>query len=1122
MSSCDDAFQEIQRLEAERRRIEDQLIKAREALDPEDRVDPARTFVFQDRATGLPVEVAFDEMWDAVRRADSEGMQRWTMRALGDRERPVGSEGQFQNLAQLVDRMGVDDATKMAAMVQALTGKWEEGNPRDWNAVTAINDKDVFAERLANSFEEAGIRLSKDTISQGIVNNVAPFLSILNRQTKLQVFADVTRASLEGKVGLIRQQIEETGLPPSREAKQEFIDSAAKAIFANRSAALSRRVSGQLLQQLQNNPAAGAIAGRLFEDEILGEAERIFGPSAQDLISEDSVVGKVVEAAGRGVDGLEDLAQLELTLKVEGPDPFAKLDQDFKHNWRRQARAYYKDSQLFNLNTQYINNYLANKLVFAAEGYRKAFENGVYLRPVGTSFLRSMMPDDKTLQGVRIAAEAGLIAHDVIKQGWADSIREGYMNSNTPFAGNLDTLGSSGTIDIEEQHQIARSVLDEPLDPNPAVWPIQARDKMFVGAKLLGNHLIEKAGGPKLPIASSLQMMGAVDQRAGLRTYMTARANQLLIDSFNEDQLVRQDWTWTDRRQWVQQKLEDELYQATPSEQNIRDARKQFDLADELSDEEIATWLAANKAGAPVLVSPDQRKAYELSVNARMQGKPTGLAGDVDQFAMNARENPYVDAMFPYWRSPFNQMIWDFKQSRPPIIETAKVLFGPNPSQEHIAMVTGGWYVWFGMVSLFMGVLDNDFGKLEGNGPLDPKERAQWLAAGHKPNSVFGIPYNMGGLPILNTLFLFKDLKETFASGEYSDYDRYNAFMGIGQVAVGQLMRQTGWRQFQMLGDTLMSQDQKRWEQFLGFLANGQTNVLSGGMRQIERLTGTGRGDLMAPRYESEDDRYTRERIADDDPLEQLHQRLRELATNYSPSIGFLLGQPLKEEDYMGRDLRRPDGVFRSEWPLGFPGMWKNPVYATLDRLGLLQPPAPLMDGRLQGVPMGEDLEKEFNHYNGNLKGGVISDHPLLGNKVFWNAPAAKEGQLEDGIRVEEKYTQSVDLAPLLDRMTNGKTLYEAINGLLQSDTYKTWEKDPRFTTDPKINDRPRSAMLQQPGPRAVKLLHDYYAQLATEKVELSPSQPAQEWRQQRDAMQRGRTPGQVDADAAAVEGAIR
>jgi hypothetical protein len=1121
MSNCDDAFQEIQRLEAERRRIEKQLIDAREALDPENRVDPARTFVFQDRATGLPVEVAFDEMWDAVRRADSDSMQRWAMRALGDREKPVGREGQFQNLAQLVDRMGADDATKMASMVQALTGKWEEGNPRDWNAVTAINDKEAFAERLSNAMEEAGIRLEKDTISQGIVNNVAPFLSILNRQTKLQVFADVTRSTLESKVGLIRQQIQETGLPPSREIKQEFIDSAAKAIFANRSAALSRRVSGQLLQQLQNNPAAGAIAGRLFEEEILGEADKIFGPTAQDLISEDSVVGKLVEAAGRGVDGLEDLAQLELTLKVEGPDPFAKLDKDFKHNWRRQARAYYKDSQLFNLNTQFINNYLANKLVFIAEGYRKAFENGVYLRPVGTSFLRSMMPDDKTIQGVRIAAEAGFIAHDVIRQGWADSIREGYMNSNTPFAGNLDTLGSSGTIDIGEQYQIARAVLEEPFEPNPGLWPIQARDKMFVGAKLLGNHLIEKAGGPKLPIASSLQMMGAVDQRSGLRTYMTARANQLLIDTFNQDQVLRQDWTWADRRQWVEAQLENELYQATPTEQNIRDARTQFDLADELSDEEIASWLAANKAGAPVLTSPDQRKAYELSVYARMQGQPTGVAGAVDQFAMKARENPYVDGLFPYWRSPFNQTIWDFKQSRPPIVETARVIFGPNPTQEQIAKVTGGFYTWLGMIAMF-GALDSDFGKLEGNGPLDPKQKAEWLAAGHKPNSVFGIPYNMGGLPILNTLFLFKDLKETFISGEYSDYDRYNGFWGLAQVAVGQLMRQTGWRQFQMLGDTLLSQDQKRWEQFLGFLANGQTNVLSGGMRQIERLTGTGRGDLMASRYDSPEDRYMRDRIADDDPLEQLHQRLRELATNYNPLIGFLLGQPLKEEDYLGRDVRRPDGIFRGEWPLGFPGLWKNPVYATLDRLGLLQPPAPLMSGRLDGVLMGEDLEKEFNHYNGNLKGSLLSEHPLFAAKAYWNAPAAKEGYVEDGVRVEEKYTQSVDLAPLLDRLTNGKTLYEAINGLLKSDAYKTWEKDPRFTTDPKINDRPRKAMLEQPGPRAIKLLHDYYAQLATEKVGLSPSEAAKQWREQRDAIQRQRTPLEVEKEAQAVEATIR
>ncbi|QNG26092.1 hypothetical protein [Synechococcus sp. HK01-R] len=1153
MSQCDDAFQEIQRLEQERRKIEDQLIRAREALDPEQRIDPARVFVFQDKATGASVEVQFDQIWDALRRTDSPAMQAWADRALGARERPVGSEGQFQNLKQLVDRIGIEDANQMARLVQTITGSWEEMNPKDWNAVTAINNKETFAQRLADSFAEANIRLDTDKISRGVAENVAPFLTILNRQTKLQVFSDVTRKTLIEKVRAIREHIEQTGTPATQELKWALVDAGAKAIFAQRSAALSRRVSGQLLQQLQNNSmVAPAIAGRLFREELEREAGKLFVPTAGDLIGENTVLGKVAEASARGVDGVEDLKQLEITLEAEGADPFApSLDDDFAYNWRRQARAYYKDSQLFNLNTQLLNNYLANKLVFVAEGFRKAFENGVKLRPFGTSFLRGIFDLDNTIKGARIAAEAGFIAQDVIRQSWKDSFRDAFIEGRTPFAGNPDQLGTQGAIPIDQQYEIAyrvlygdegrptmkdadgndvpiempskvqklRAAITQGLDPDARYWPMDMRDKAFVGLKLLGNHLIEKQTGMKLPVTSALQMMAAVDHRAGLKTFMTARANELLLRSANEMPLL----SWAERKAWVREQLEDQLYQATPTAQNIKDFRRQHDLSpEEFSDEDIASALAYQaEIGKPVLASPEQQEAFALSQYARMQQKPDGWLGKLDQGIMGAREDRYVDSFFPYWRSPMGQALWDMKQARPPIIETAKVIFGKNPTTEQIAKVTGSWYTWLGMLSMW-GVLESQ-GLVEGNGPTDPKERAEWLAAGHKPNSVFGIPYNLGGLPILNTLFLYSDLWNTFVSGEYSHYDRKNAFMGLAQVAIGQLMRQTGWRQFQMLGDTLMSQSEGQWARFMGFLVNGQVNPASGVTRQVERLTGLTNQDLMQPRALTLEDRYWQDQIGDDDPLKKLEENLRNFAYYSVPSVSFLMGQPLKEEDYMGRKVQRPEGIFKGEWPLGFPAHWDNRVYATLDRLNLLQPPAPLMSGRLGGVLMDEPLEKEFNHYTGNTKGGVISDHPLFSRRLSVRLSAV-EGELDrgEGRRYEVKTTVPVDLQPLLDRLTKGKTLYEALNGLFTSASWKQWEADPRFSTNPKLNDRPRSQQLELPGPRAVKILHDYYAQLATEKVELSQSPGAAQWRQERDARNALTTPDQVERDATELERMVR
>ena len=224
----------------------------------------------------------------------------------------------------------------------------------------------------------------------------------------------------------------------------------------------------------------------------------------------------------------------------------------------------------------------------------------------------------------------------------------------------------------------------------------------------------------------------------------------------------------------------------------------------------------------------------------------------------------------------------------------------------------------------------------------------------------------------------------------------------------------------------------------------------------------------------------------------------------------------------MGRKLRRPGGIFRGEWPTGMPALWENPVYATLDRLNLLQPPAPLMSGRLAGVLMDEPLEREFNRLVGETNGEAISEHPWFSRRLGVRLNAV-EGEMDaDGRRYESKTTETVDLQPLLDRLTTGKTLYEAVNGLVTSDSWKQWEADPRFSTNTKVKDRPRSQQMELPGPRAVKILHDYYAQLAAEQVELSPVPAAAEWRRQRDAKNQLTTPDMVERDAGALEGMIR
>ncbi len=1157
-NNCDDSFQEIQRQQRDRKALDEAMRRAQGGQAAGAGEEIPAVFL-RDRTTGEPVEVGqnFDRWFKEANVAHSDAMQDFAARAIGERLRPSGDQGWFINAAQVVDRLGFDDAQQMVALLQAFNNSWNKNNPTDFLRATALNDREAFAQRLADGFATADYVLDRDGMAQAITTNLAPFLSILDQQTRLQVFADMTRVNLSSKLALIRSTIADTGLPPTLEVKQEFIDAYRKAVFATRSAALSRRISGQLLQQLQNNPGmdttgyVGRIRGDIYE-----QATRIFGD--KDLVTADSLAGKVAEASHRGVDGLQDLAALADTLDEELADPLAPPpDSDFEHNWRRNAKAYVKDSQLFSGNTQFVNNYLSGKLIFAAEGVRKASENGVRLRamdvtqPIGTKWVRTLLSTDKTLEGARVAAEAGIIAHDAVRQSWKDSLRQHFMQADTPFAGNPDTLGTKGTQDIAEQYGAALKVLygenigddgrgagrpmyqeegengltdtrmtsaNEPsagnffgsLGEEPVgYWPLLLRDKAFVGAKLVANHLIEKATGQRLPVTSALQMMGAVDHRAGLRIHMTTRANELLLQRIQSKPTE----SWADRRAAVRTALDDELYQATPTPQNIRDARAQFGMED-ASDDEIAGYLAAEKVGSPVLNLAEQKDAFDFSGYARLQNRPEGYAGKVDDGVMKMRENRYADALFPYWRSPWNQYLWTFKNSMPPLKGTAKLIFGGKPTTEELAKVAGGWTTFLGMTGMFAGL--DAAGVVEGNGPLEQNARRQWLAEGHIPNSLFGIPLlSLGALPVLQTMFLYKDMKEAFITGEYSKYDQYNGFMGLGQVFVGQLMRQTSLGQFAQLAELMTDPTERRWKALVGYLANGQLNPASGPMRDVERFGSLRSGNLYGPRAMTQQDRDLQEEVSPNDPLESIRDGLRNWAYFSVPSVAAGMGQPLKETDYLGYKLRLPEGVFRNEWQqkmgVGVPAIWpswasaskasRSPVHALLERIGMLNPPAPLVSGRMDGILMGEGLEKEFNRYVGAVKGEAISDDAVFSSRLNWRRNA-KEVSMDGRERSVEAIPFSVDLNNngFMDRLTRGKTLEQALRGLFASQTWKKLEDDPAFTSDRRVTDRPLSQAMKLPGPTMVKVLHDYYASLAAHKVEMSSSPAAAEWRQMRDA----------------------
>ena len=659
-------------------------------------------------------------------------------------------------------------------------------------------------------------------------------------------------------------------------------------------------------------------------------------------------------------------------------------------------------------------NYLSQKVVYAVEGYRTFSGQGWKLRamratqaaretqlalgdaadevlpvddvtsikitPFATGFFRDALRDQ--IDGSRIAVRSALVAEDAIKQTWKETLQRSFLGSETPMAGNVDAFSRTGMMSIEDQYKTAQSVFEEKMAPlsEGYRWPMQLRNKLQWGIRTLANKPLNKATGVQLPVTGALQMMTAVDQRAGLRNYMTIRTNDLMM----EQAAINPEGTLDDWAAAAREQLDDQLYQATPTKQNIEDAREQFGLSrEELSDDEVSEYIVQTKVGMPVLNSPDQVAASNKAIAMRMQNKPTGkFFKGLDRTISSFREGEWGDSLIAFWRSPINGIAWDLALGTAPLSATYRTLQvagymvkGKEVPAELLVKAQASTVIATTMLATFAALESQK--AVEGGGPIDPNGarlyRERLAAEGKVPNSIMGVPFNMGGLPILNTLFLYKDLLEVVRAGNVSQWDMKTAAMGIVSTLSAIILRTPAFAQVERVQQMLMAASPDMAGQFAAFWGNSQYNPASGAERMAEWGMGLQSGDLMRPVRESPEDNFDLSKLEEGHPLRSQWNALRNLTYYSNPALSHWLGTELKESTWLGRDVVRPDDIFRGEWPIGVPALWDSNkgefnIEAQLEALGMLDPPSMIMNGSLEGVRVTESGRGELNQFMGTYR----------------------------------------------------------------------------------------------------------------------------------------------------------
>ena len=1163
MSNCEEIFQKIQRLQKE----VDELETSGRLLESLSSINKKRPKGEKVPGTdGQDMEIDPD-LWWARMSTDPDGVDPWVDRAVGQRKKAAGAEGVFENVEQLVNNMGEMNAKELLRLLQRQTGDWEFYNQKDFNLVTEKMGPKKLAQNISRLFADVNVDIAKSDINLLITENVGPFLGILNNQVKLAGYRDITLAVFRKELLNIADQLQAKG-KVSVSDKRLLMKKWATAIFAHRSFSIAKRRWGQMglnLQQLgKENPAKidsiYRTTGREAAKEVEEMAEDILTATTEDLVTEDSLIGQVITAIDKGKNGIDDLNSIQTTLKLNGVDPNMPIENGWKNNWEKLVRAGYKDSMFFATKSQGQQNWLAQKIVYVTEGTKSWSKVAMEMTdwPFKRFTQRNLTPEQKDLftpygtefsrnyfkamwDSGRMHLKSHMIVDRLMKQNLTEIFEENFFKGHTPFAGAIDRINNNrGMLSVDEQYALVEYSLKQPIHYND--WLLAAmeiRDKSFNGTKHYVNGLIEKRTGKRLPVWSALQLMTAVDHRAGKRAYLAQRHIDLTLEAAKKNPtLDPEDWALIAEKQ-----LDDQIYQITPTKKNIDDYRTEFDLSEVVSDDEIAAAIAMDRAGAPVLALPEQLKAYEKSFAMRMQ-KPLegpefnigpkkvkmGIGEGIEETVQFVRDKRYGDALIPVWRSAAAQTVYDIALGNPYFMggRFLNVIyhgFNGTLTTKMIADAHSAAITFAGIWAMFKTM--DEQGLIEGNGPLPGSEdyqqwRAELAERGAVPNSIFGIPWNMGGLGVFNTLFLWKDWNDANKRADENNFDDMQRFSeALLTVGAGQLMRMPGLKQFQMMMDAFTQGEKSAWFKLAGFLGAAQIppfGYFSGSGRTIEGMTGTSRTDLWRPRsVENDETRFNTNQVwttteTKDSPIEKMHDLLKNMAYGASPIVASTIGVPKKQYTWLGRSIGRPDGHI-GKWLIGQPGLWGeglNEVEKTLDHLGMLDTPKVLMTQRVDfentSIPIDTDIAKKINYQLGHFKPENYSDNEhrnISGvnekTGIAYKFITIAKGRDADDPTSEETFR--LDVLELLDEAVSGRTVREAMNYVINSNLFKQWESQTDSRTGNSIYvDRTKAYQRTQPGAKILKEIKRFYVENAKATV-LNNDPLAEKFRARRQAL---------------------
>ena len=855
--------------------------------------------------------------------------------------------------------------------------------------------------------------------------------------------------------------------------------------------------------------------------------------------AEDSPIARVLAAADTfRTDRVEGMKQLELEIKTArqiGVDPFKILDPaTWEDRMHRLTNTLAKDHQLWNIRTQGLN--AGSNLIMSLYGPARKIHEGVAYTPVGTTLKQAYY------EQLHAAGKAYGSALNSIWESGKEVFLDAWNNKSLHYAGQIDTYGKYFKTVDEQIRELERLRDWTPkterskrlMKANPAYW----RRWSHATTRL---WLYEKTGHAYF-LRPGLTNLAAVDNVAGfffhnynLRHDLEIRARRDGFQLGLMDENGKLDRRTVD--EWINNQMKEASYNTQVTEKMRLRYRKETGLTpDIVGDVELENMIreerVAKTYGGPVMDKDLVRDAALFSEEMRFQGRPSdkNLGAGVYKGVDQARKDSWIiDSLVPYLQAPFKGASLDFTLvGVGPLLDSFRIMANRNKwTPKEIARVKANAAMAGTTWSMFWLLESNDL--IVGNGPADPKEKADWRTLmaqqGKKPNSIGGVPM-VGGLPVINTIFLMKDFKDALQRANMSEFDAKGIWDGLFTVLVGHMTRNTALGNVKQIMDIIYGDEygKRRPGKAGAYYATGQTPFI-GPIRNAERLTGAKASQVYRPKAFSKRD----EELFDEYKIEQFENQLRDKIYNFYALSAFAGGK-FKNNDWLGTKIRlvwneNYDRYKDNRHGVGIHPEGEEKVYAELHRLGLLDEPGPLLNKRLDGVPMDDDMQELYNETYHTMKGdtGAIETmKKAMINPSYTFDPQFGDFVIKSGVlkgmrgvikmSTGEGTAVKINLGPLLlkhvgiynkkTKEWEGHTPKEAFRSLFNSSLYKKLMELPGTTNDLSIRDQTTKEFKTKLPFQLTEAIKNYYEVKTLESFNASEHPSALLFREMRKAME--------------------